>query len=240
MTPTSAPINVYLCHLPPIGRAVRVRYRWRVIALLVVAAALGLDNFAASVGIGVSGVRRSVRVRVAVVFGLFETAMPIIGVLLGRGLASGLGGAARWTGGALLVAAGTYELISTLRERRAPAHRREQEHESELAGPAPCESAAPRPDAAPRGGVSREWKGWRLVLSGAGLSVDNLAVGFALGTTRVPFVIAAIVFGVVSVGMSLAGLELGTKIGAAVGERGELLAGLVLIAVGVVMATGRL
>jgi putative Mn2+ efflux pump MntP len=193
-----------------------------VVALLVVAVALGLDNFAASVGIGVSGVQRSVRVRVAVVFGLFETAMPIIGVLLGRRLADGLGGAARWTGGALLVVAGVYELIIALRERRAPTAQRDQEHASERA-----DIAAPR-----------EWRGWRLVLSGAGLSVDNLVVGFALGTTSVPIAVAAIVFGVVSVGMSLAGLELGAKIGAAVGERGELVAGLVLIAVGAIMAAG--
>ena len=192
------------------------------VALLVVAVALGLDNFAASVGIGVSGVQRSVRVRVAVVFGLFETAMPIIGVLLGRRLADGLGGAARWTGGALLVVAGVYELIIALRERRAPTAQRDQGHASERA-----DIAAPR-----------EWRGWRLVLSGAGLSVDNLVVGFALGTTSVPIAVAAIVFGVVSVGMSLAGLELGAKIGAAVGERGELVAGLVLIAVGAIMAAG--
>jgi manganese efflux pump family protein len=230
-----------------------------VIALLVVAVALGLDNFAASVGIGVSGVQRSVRVRVAVVFGLFETAMPIIGVLLGRRLAGGLGGAARWTGGALLVAAGAYALIIALRERRGPTAKREQEQASERVGsaagqpgcpppgqpgssapgqpgsPAPGQAGSPGPHKA---AAPREWRGWRLLLSGAGLSVDNLAVGFALGTTSVPIVVSATVFGVVSVGMSLAGLELGAKIGAAVGERGELVAGLVLIAVGAVMAAG--
>jgi manganese efflux pump family protein len=228
-----------------------------VVALLVVAVALGLDNFAASVGIGVSGVQRSVRVRVAVVFGLFETAMPIIGVLLGRRLADGLGGAARWTGGALLVVAGVYELIIALRERRAPTAQRDQEHASERAdiaagrpgGPSPGRPDGPatsQPDSPATGqpgspgqhedAAPREWRGWRLVLSGAGLSVDNLVVGFALGTTSVPIAVAAIVFGVVSVGMSLAGLELGAKIGAAVGERGELVAGLVLIAVGAIMA----
>jgi manganese efflux pump family protein len=230
-----------------------------VIALLVVAVALGLDNFAASVGIGVSGVQRSVRVRVAVVFGLFETAMPIIGVLLGRRLAGGLGGAARWTGGALLVAAGAYALIIALRERRGPTAKREQEQASERVGsaagqpdspspgqpgsPAPGQPGSPAPGQAGSPGphkaaAPREWRGWRLLLSGAGLSVDNLAVGFALGTTSVPIVVSATVFGVVSVGMSLAGLELGAKIGAAVGERGELVAGLVLIAVGAVMAAG--
>lgn len=56
------------------------------VTLLVVALALGLNNFAASVGLGVGGTVQ--RVRVAVVFGLFEIAMPVIGLLLGRGLAS--------------------------------------------------------------------------------------------------------------------------------------------------------
>jgi putative Mn2+ efflux pump MntP len=37
----------------------------------------------------------------------------------------------------------------------------------------------------------------------------------------------------VSVAMSLAGLELGTRIGPPAGQRGELLGGLVLISVGV-------
>lgn len=177
--------------------------------LLVVAVALGLSNLAASVGIGVSGTDWRVRVRVAVVFGLFETAMPVIGLLLGHGLATSLGGATRWTGGGLLAVAGAYELIGWVRERRAPA-------EPTRAG----------------GG----WGGWRLLVSGAALSLDNLAVGFALGTLKVPVAIAVIVFGVVSVAMSLAGLELGAKIGAVAGAHGELLAGLVLIAVGAFMA----
>jgi putative Mn2+ efflux pump MntP len=48
----------------------------------------------------------------------------------------------------------------------------------------------------------------------------------------------AIVIGVVSVGLSLAGLELGSRIGAAAGRRGEQLGGVILVAVGVAIATG--
>jgi putative Mn2+ efflux pump MntP len=47
-----------------------------------------------------------------------------------------------------------------------------------------------------------------------------------------------VVFGVVSVAMSLAGLELGARIGAAAGERSELIACLLLIVVGAVIAAG--
>ena len=71
------------------------------LALLFLAVALGLSNFAAAIGIGVSGVRGGLRVRIAVVFGLFEAGMPVLGLVLGHGLADSLGQAARWLGGAL-------------------------------------------------------------------------------------------------------------------------------------------
>jgi len=78
----------------------------------------------------------------------------------------------------------------------------------------------------------------RLLLAGLVLSGDNLAAGFALGTYQVGIVLAAAVFGVVSVAMSLAGLELGARIGAAAGERSELIACVLLIVVGAVIAAG--
>src|SRR6202035_4122577 len=51
------------------------------VALLLVGASLGLSNFAASVGIGVGGVDARARLRVGIIFGIFETAMPILGLL---------------------------------------------------------------------------------------------------------------------------------------------------------------
>jgi putative Mn2+ efflux pump MntP len=46
------------------------------------------------------------------------------------------------------------------------------------------------------------------------------------------------VIGTVSIVMSLAGLELGARIGMRAGRRGELLGGLVLIGVGIAIGTG--
>ena len=85
------------------------------LALLLLAVALGLSNFAAAIGIGVSGVRGRDRVRIAVVFGVFEAGMPILGVALGQGLAASLGHAARWLGGAVLIVIGVTSLISAWR-----------------------------------------------------------------------------------------------------------------------------
>jgi manganese efflux pump family protein len=182
-----------------------------VLALLLLAVALGLSNFAAAMGIGVSGVRGSTRVRVAVVFGLFEAGMPVLGLALGHGLAEGLGEVARCFGGAVLIAVG---VISLVLARRSP----DREHGSSQ--------------------EERPWRTGRIVASGFALSADNLAAGFALGTYHTGLAVAAVVFGVVSVAMSLAGLELGGKIGAVAGRRSELLASAILIAVGVALVAG--
>jgi manganese efflux pump family protein len=180
-----------------------------VLALLLVALALGLDNLAASIGIGLSGIDARTRLRVALIFGTFETGMPILGLLLGHSLSATLGSATRWLGAALLIATGAYAVIQALRERDS------QENHSQ--------------DGQRTG---------RLLVTGAALSIDNLAVGFALGTLHVSLVLAVIVIGAVSIAMSLAGLELGSRIGSTVGERGELIGGLVLVGVGIGIAAG--
>src|SRR5260221_13874879 len=73
--------------------------RGNMIALLLVALALGVDNLAVSLGIGVSGVHGAMRGRVAVIFGLFEAGMPLLGMAAGRAVAGDLGRAAPGLGG---------------------------------------------------------------------------------------------------------------------------------------------
>jgi manganese efflux pump family protein len=177
------------------------------LALLLVAAAVGGSNFAAAIAIGVAGVDARTRLRVGAVFGAFEAGMPVVGLLIGAQLAGDLGHAARWTGAATLVGVGAYGLIDSVRRQT--------------------------------GGIGTAGGG-RLLLSGLALSLDNLVVGFALGTYHTPVLLGALVIGVVSVAMSLVGLEIGARIGRRAGERGEQLAGLMLISVGVAIATGTL
>ena len=66
--------------------------------MLLVALSLGLSNFAAPAGIGINGIDPHTRLRVGVIFGIFETDMPILGLPLGRTLADALGHAAHWIG----------------------------------------------------------------------------------------------------------------------------------------------
>ena len=91
-----------------------------------------------------------------------------------------------------------------------------------------------------RGGedVPQLWEGWRLLVSGAALSLDDLAVGLALGTVRYPIVLAVTLFGVMSFVMSIVGLKLGGRLGAATGEHGEVVGAIVLIGIAAAMAMG--
>ena len=202
------------------------------LALLLVAVSLGLSDFAGAVGIGVSGVDARTRIRVGVFFGLFETGMPIVGLLLGHSLAGALGHAAHWIGAALLIAVGGYAVIQAVRDRSAD--HRSADHHSADHHSADDHSAD---DCGQEAAGAGQGTG-RLLVTGLALSVDNLAVGFALGAYHVNVLLAAVVIGAVSVTLSLIGLELGNRLGARTGERSELIGGLVLIAVGAAIAAG--
>jgi putative Mn2+ efflux pump MntP len=80
----------------------------------------------------------------------------------------------------------------------------------------------------------------RLLITGFALSLDNLVVGFSLGVQHTSIVEAVIVFAVASVALSLAGLEIGRRLGQAVEFGAEYLAGAVLVAVGLLVAVGEI
>src|ERR1700683_2707720 len=149
------------------------------VALLVVAVALGLNNFGAAIAIGVGGVDRRTEIKVATVFGL--------------------------CGAGILFVTAVWGFIEVLRGD----------------------------DDAPR-----IWHGWRLLVSGAALSLDDLAVGLALGTVRFNIVLAVTLFGLMSFIMSIIGLKLGGKLGTAAGEHGEVVGAIVLIGIAGAMAAG--
>jgi manganese efflux pump family protein len=171
--------------------------------LLLVAMSVGLSNFAASVGLSLSGVDRALRIRVVLLFGAFEAGMPVVGLLLGHGLAGTLGSTSRWIGGGLLVATGAWTAL----------HRT---------------SAGAKPATG------------QLVVMAAALSIDNLVVGFALGTLAVSLPVAASVIAGVSVALSLVGLEIGARLGSRVERWSEEIGGGVLVAVGAVIMAGLL
>jgi manganese efflux pump family protein len=179
-----------------------------VLSLLLVSVSVGLSNFAGAIGIGLSGIDARTRIRVGIAFGLFEALMPLIGLLLGAAVAGYIGGHV-----ASYVAGGILILTGAYTIWQGRQVEREEKGPDKL-------------------------QTHRLIVTALALSIDNLAVGFALAVYHIQLVIAAATMGAVSVVMSLVGLELGHRLGRRVEEWSEEIGGAVLILVGIAIATG--
>lgn len=64
------------------------------------------------------------------------------------------------------------------------------------------------------------------------VSLDALAVGFGLGMLDVDLILLCVILGIVIFIIALTGLMLGRKLGVMIGQRAELIGGLVLIMMG--------
>jgi manganese efflux pump family protein len=177
----------------------------QILAIVLVGISVGFGNFAASVAIGLGGVSKNLRLRIAFIFGLFETIMPIIGLIIGQSIAKALGSKANLIGGILLFLTGLYIIVSSTKK--------DQDKKLNQA--------------------KHSWTS--LIIAGFSLSLDNLIVGFSLGTYKVNLVEAVIVIGVISVVMSLIGLELGNKLNKGVEKYSEILSGSILILVSILI-----
>lgn len=72
-----------------------------------------------------------------------------------------------------------------------------------------------------------------LLLLSASVSLDALSVGFTLGTQQVSMFLAAGVIGIVAGIMTLAGLTLGKYIGSWIGDKAQLVGGVILAGIGI-------
>jgi len=179
------------------------------LSLLLVSLSVGLSNFAGAIGIGLSGINARTRVRVGIAFGFFEALMPVIGLVVGHEVAGFFGQYGKYVGGAILILTGAYTIIQA----------RFINVEQKTRTP-------------------RSLRTESLLVTALALSIDNLAVGFALAVYPVDIWLAAITFGVVSILMSLAGLELGHRLGKRAEAWSEEIGGAVLILVGIAIAAG--
>jgi manganese efflux pump family protein len=181
------------------------------VAAVLLFVSLGLDTLAVAVGLGLAGLARSRWASVGFTFALFEGLMPLVGLVIGRGLTNELGALAGY------VAAGVLIVVGLLTVREA------------LSGDEDKITVIP--------------EGHRLLLTGLSVSLDEVAVGFSLGTLRVPLVPALIYVGAQAFVFTFIGLSMGRRIGARLGEMAELAAGVVLTLLGVALlvsqATGR-
>lgn len=164
------------------GRESREREKmiWRVFAFVF---PLGLDTLAIAVALGLRGFRPW---RPALLFTVFETIMPIFGIVLAREIGARFETAAVVTGGIVLIAVGFHAIWEAVEGEEEEAER-----------------------------VSfTSWK--TTLAAGLAISTDELAAGFPLGISRLPIGLVLLVIAAQTFVMTTFGVIVGNRVGSGV------------------------
>lgn len=179
--------------------------------LLAFVLPLGLDSFAVAAAIGATQVITArQRLRISLIFLIFEGGMPLIGLGLGSALAHGIGHVADYLAAAAVIAIGAWML---------------------LAGDSEDEERATRLTAS---------RGLTLITIGISISLDELAIGFSAGLARLPVFALIIALAAQAFIAAQLGLAIGGRLGERWRERAEQVAGIALIALGGYLITAQL
>ncbi|MEN3005679.1 manganese efflux pump MntP family protein [Dehalobacterium formicoaceticum] len=185
--------------------------------LLLVALALGTDAFALAIGIGVIGISRKKIIIVSLVICLFHIFMPLIGLGIGQLLGGLIGNLAAVIGAVVLIFIGLNMLWEVFKNRRRIISFSRGKQEQNL-----------------KGKKNRSVDSfWGLMMLAASVSIDALSVGFGLGALKAQIFQTVIVLGVVAGLMTATGFHLGRGLGSRLGERAEIMGGIILVAVGI-------
>ena len=171
--------------------------------LLAFVLPLGLDSFAVAAAIGASQVTTArQRLRISLIFMIFEGGMPLIGLGLGAVLARSMGRVADYAAGAAVIGVGAWTLIRSDQD--------EEEKASRLTGS----------------------HGLALIALGISISLDELAIGVTIGLVRLPVTAVIVAIALQAFAAAQLGLAIGARIGERWRERAERLAGIALILLG--------
>lgn len=176
--------------------------KWAVIVL-----SLGLDNLAASSALGAAGVKN--KLRLCIVFALFEAFMPALGFLIGETAGRWIGMWGYYAGLAVMAGIGVYMLFEDDDKDEDERKRR----------------------------LSSDLKGWALLGSGLAVSLDELAAGIGFGLLEFPVVWTLALMGVQAFFFTWVGLTFGSKLRPFLGEAAEKAAGILLIAAAFILLT---
>jgi putative Mn2+ efflux pump MntP len=171
--------------------------------LLAFVLPLGLDSFAIATAIGAArATTASQRLRISLLLVIFEGGMPLIGLGLGSVLAHGIGVAADYLAAIVVSGIGAWTLLSDDQDEEAKASR-----------------------------ITTS-RGLALMGLGIGISMDELAIGFSIGLTRLPVTTVIAAIALQAFIAAQLGLATGAKIAERWRERTERLAGITLVVLG--------
>lgn len=178
------------------------------VELLLLGMVIGANNFAAALALGALG-QVARRWRVVAVFGGFEFAIPLAGMWLGHRASIWLTNQLGWLSYTLLALLGLWIMWGGWRDRPDDEH------------------------------LARRVVTWRgLAGLAAGLSVDNLIVGFGLGLQRLPPLAVATTIAVFSMAFSWLGMRLGSQARRHWERRARVASGVLLVGLAIAIWRG--
>jgi manganese efflux pump family protein len=186
----------------------RSKYEMSLITLLLVALGLAADCFAVAVGTSMTekGNTRWRWLRFATSFGVFQSAMIVIGWLAGRTVVEYVSGFDHWVAFALLAFVGGKMIWEFFHEGKEEGEEEEQTKGASLL---------------------------TLITLSLATSIDALAVGLSFAFLEVNLLAAALIIGAASFIITGLGFFIGKRTGRFLGRWAELVGGLVLLGIGI-------
>jgi putative Mn2+ efflux pump MntP len=174
--------------------------------LLGIAVAMGMDVFSVSMAVAAGPRTERQAFRLSFHFGLFQFFMPLIGWAVGHSVVGLVSAFTNWAAFGLVAVIGAHMIYEGFK---------------------PDDEKSDRDRS----------RGWHLVMLSLATSVDALGIGLAFGLTMGGGGIlwSALVIGIMSSAMSLAGVFLSRRLRTHFGHQMEKVGGLILIAIGVRM-----
>jgi putative Mn2+ efflux pump MntP len=166
---------------------------------------LGIDTFGVALALGIAGLPTRLRTRIALLFATFEAAMPLVGVIIGAGIGRAIGEVADYAAAGVVIALGAYMLL------------------------ADDDADGERLLSLTRQGVRGA------IVLGLTISLDELAIGFSAGLLRLPLVPLIVTIAAQAFVVTEIGLRVGRHVGNRWQESAERIAGVALIALGLVL-----
>ena len=179
--------------------------------LLAFVLPLGIDSFAVAAAIGAAQAATAwQRLRISLLFVVFEGGMPLIGLGLGAALAHGIGQVADYVAAAAVIGIGGWMLFADDEDEEGKAAR-----------------------------ITTS-RGLALIGLGISISLDELAIGFSIGLSRLPVIAVIVAIALQAFIAAQLGLALGAKIAERWRERAVRLAGVALILLGIYLIAEQL
>lgn len=177
----------------------------------LISLALSMDAFAVSVSASLclTTIPLAIAIRAALAFGFFQFGMPLLGWFLGSSFRTAIEHFDHWIAFSLLSFVGLKMVIEGIKSR----------------DPAAC----PDPDEDKSHGIMHLNT---LVVLAIATSIDAMAIGLSYNILGTPIFWPAVLIGITTFSVSMAGLEFGKKMKHVLEEWAEILGGSVLVLIG--------